>query len=73
MSKRKETLGKGVRYLAFSLPLCFLGPSILYSSFNNQDKLLFIPVLILGLVVTTGAGYSIFKGIQTLMKGLFDE
>lgn len=65
-------LGKGIRYLAVSLPLCFLGPSILYSSFNNQDKFLFIPVLILGLLITFAAGYCIFKGIKTLMKALFD-
>lgn len=73
MSKKKEVLGKGIRYLAFSLPLCFLGPSILYSAFNNQDKFLFIPVLILGLIITFGAGFCIFKGIQTLMKALFDH
>lgn len=66
-------MGKGIRYLAISLPLCFLGPSILFSSFNNQDKFLFIPILILGLVVTFFAGFCIFKGIQTLMKALFDE
>jgi hypothetical protein len=73
MSKKKETLGKGIRYLAISLPLCFLGPSILYSSFNNQDKFLFVPILILGLVVTFGAGFCIFKGIKTLMQALFDH
>ncbi|GGE44035.1 DUF6095 family protein [Psychroflexus planctonicus] len=72
MSNKKEVLGKGIRYLAVSLPLCFLGPSILYSSFNNQDKFLFIPVLILGLLITFAAGYCIFKGIKTLMKALFD-
>jgi hypothetical protein len=66
-------LVKGVKYLAVSLPLCFLGPSILYSSFNNQDKPLFIPILLLGLVVTFGAGYCIFKGITTLIKALFDH
>lgn len=72
MSKKNEILGKGIRYLAGSIPLCFLGPSILYSSFNNQDKVLFIPVLILGLTVTFAAGFCIFKGIKTLIKALFD-
>lgn len=72
MSEKKDVLGKGIRYLALSLPLCFLGPSILYSAFNNQDKFLFIPVLILGLVVTFGAGFCIFKGIKTLIKALFE-
>lgn len=46
----KELLKKGIQYLAAALPLSFLGPSILYSAFNNQDKPLFIPILILGFV-----------------------
>lgn len=73
MSRKKEVLGKGIRYLAVSLPLCFLGPSILFSAFNNQDKFLYIPVLILGLIITFSAGFFIFKGIKTLMRALFDE
>lgn len=73
MSKKKEVLGLGIRYLAISIPLCFLGPSILFSAFNNQDKFLFIPVLIIGIAVLIAAGYCIFKGIKTVMKALFDH
>lgn len=73
MDKKKETLGLGIRYLAISLPLCFLGPSVLFSAFNNQDKFLFIPILVIGIAILVGAGYCIFKGIQTIMKALFDH
>ncbi|GGE12461.1 DUF6095 family protein [Psychroflexus salis] len=73
MNKKKEVLGKGVRYLAISLPLCFIGPSVVFSAFNNQDKFLFIPVLIIGIAVLIGAGYCIFKGIKTVMQALFDN
>ncbi len=69
----KETLAKGIRFFAGSVPLIFLGPSIIYSAFNNQDKPLYWPVLILGILVSTAAGFLIFKGIQTLIKALFDE
>lgn len=74
MTKRtdKEKLGKGVKYMAFAIPLIFLGPSILYSAFNNQDKPLYILVLIIGLLACAGAIFLLFKGIGTLIKALFD-
>jgi hypothetical protein len=68
----KEKLGKGVKFLAIALPLLFLGPSVLFSAFNNQDKPLYIPVLIVGLLVCGAAMFFIFKGIKTLVSALFD-
>lgn len=68
----KEKLGKGVKYLAFAIPLTFLGPSILYSAFNNQASPFYIPVLIVGILACAGAIFLFFKGIGTLMKALFD-
>ncbi len=68
----KELLKKGIKYLAAALPLSFLGPAILYSSFNNQDKALFIPILILGFIFFFGAMFCIFKGIMTVVKAIFD-
>lgn len=74
--KQKQTnkilLSKGVKYLAISLPLLFLGPTVLFSAFNNQDKFLFIPVLILGICLCGTAMFFIFKGIMTLVSALFD-
>ncbi|GAA0762474.1 DUF6095 family protein [Psychroflexus lacisalsi] len=69
----KDTLAKGVKYLAGALPLIFIGPSILYSAFNNQDKALYWPILIIGILMSFGAIFLIFKGIMTLLKALFDE
>ncbi|MBZ9779236.1 DUF6095 family protein [Psychroflexus sp. CAK8W] len=69
----KDTLAKGVKYLAGALPLIFIGPSILYSAFNNQDKTLYWPILIIGILISFGAIFLIFKGIMTLLKALFDE
>lgn len=68
----KELLGKGLRYLAGALPLTFIGPSVLYTAFNNREHPLYIAVLILGLLACAGAIFLMFKGIGTLMKALFD-
>lgn len=68
----KTLLGKGIKYLAMALPLAFLGPSVLYSAFNNQGNTFYIPVLIFGILACAGSMFLMFKGINTLVKSLFD-
>lgn len=69
----KDTLAKGVKYLAGALPLMFIGPSVIFSAFNNQDKPLYWPILILGGALSIAAILLIFKGIMTVLKALFDD
>lgn len=68
----KTLLGKGLKYLAGALPLAFLGPSVLYSAFNNQEHPLYIAVLILGILACAGAVFLMFKGINTLVRSLYE-
>lgn len=68
----KTLLGKGLKYLGFAIPLSGLGPVILYSAFNNQAHPWYIIVLIIGLIACGGAIYFMFRGINTLMKSIFD-
>lgn len=69
----KEVLFKGVRYLAGALPLMFIGPSVIYSAFNNREHPLYVAVLILGLLACASAMFLIYKGINTIMKAIFDS
>lgn len=68
----KELLMKGLKFLAGALPLSFVGPVVLFSSFKNQDHPWFIPILILALLAMAAAIYLMFKGISTVMKAMFD-
>lgn len=68
----KELLMKGLKFLAGALPLSFIGPVVLYSSFKNQDHPWFIPILILALLTMAAAIFFMFKGISTVMKAMFD-
>lgn len=63
---------QGLKTLAAALPLSFAGPVILFSTFKNQDHMLFIPILILALVFMAAAVFLLFRGINTIMKALFD-
>lgn len=68
----KELLLKGLKFLAGALPLSFIGPVVLFSSFKNQESPWFLPVLIFALAAMAAAIFLMFKGINTIMKALFD-
>lgn len=72
MGTNKEILMKGIKYLAFALPLMFIGPSVIFSSFKNQEHPFYIPILGIGIIFCLSAMFLIFKGIQTILKSLFD-
>ncbi|OIQ15369.1 MAG: hypothetical protein BM557_11410 [Flavobacterium sp. MedPE-SWcel] len=71
MGTDRKILAKGLRYMGWSLPLLFMGPTIINSSFKNQDHPFYIPVLGLGIIFCVVAIYLIFLGLKTVMKSLF--
>lgn len=73
MTTDKKRLFKGIRFLAFSLPLLFIGPAIIHSSFKNKQHDLYYIVLGLGVVFCIIGMYLIFKGVNTMVKGLFND
>ena len=72
MATDKNILAKGIKYLAGALPLLFLGPIIINSAFKNEKHPLYPYVLTLGILVALTAMFLIYKGINTLVKSMFD-
>jgi len=72
MGTDKKILMKGIRYLSGALPMFFIGPVVIHSSFKNEDHPLFIPVLGLGIITCLLGILLMFLGIRTIMKSLFD-
>ncbi|MFT6127507.1 MAG: ABC-type transport system involved in cytochrome bd biosynthesis fused ATPase/permease subunit [Flavobacteriaceae bacterium] len=66
-----KILVKGLKTLAASLPLLFLGPYFITLSALNKENWTFYLFLVLGLVAGASAIFLIFKGIQTIMKSIF--
>lgn len=66
-----DILKKGLKFLAFALPLLFLSPYLLTLSFLNKETFMFYVFLIFGLIAGAGAIYLLFKGINTIMKSIF--
>lgn len=69
----RELLKKGIIRMLSTVILLFLGPVVIHSSFKNQDKPLFYPVLIVGISLCVFAVYQAFKGLQIIMKALFND
>jgi len=73
MATDKKILFKGIRFLAFALPLLFIGPAVIHSSFKNKEHGLYYVVLSAGILCCLIGMYFIYKGVTTMVKGLFNE
>ncbi len=69
----KKLLSKGIKYLAFTLPLLFLCPYLITLSFINKDNSSFYLFIILGIIAGGWALFLFYKGIKTIMDALFEK
>ena len=69
----KELLFKGLKYSIGAIPLMFLGPILIYNAFMNKHTWIHYIVLGVGILICITSVYLMFKGIQIIMKSLFDE
>lgn len=72
MPTNRKILAKGIKYLSGALPLLFMGPVVINSSFKNQDSPYYEIVLGVGILCCVSAIFCIFKGVNTIVKSLFD-
>lgn len=69
----KEILGQGLKKMAISLVMMFIGPTLFYIATTNKEKPLYIPLLILSLLICGGAIFFAYKGIQTIIESMFGK
>jgi hypothetical protein len=73
MSTNKELLTKGIKYLAWALPLLFIGPSLIYNAFINKQNVWHYLVLAIGIAICIGSVYLIVLGLKTMVSSLFND
>ena len=73
MATNKELLSKGIKYLAWSLPMLFIGPSVIYNAFINKQNAWHYLVLAIGIAICIWAVYLMFLGLKTMMRSLFND
>jgi hypothetical protein len=69
----KAILQKGIMIWLRALLFMATGPIVLSSAFKNQTHPLFVPVLVIGVVLSFFAIYFGFKAIKKLMEGLLSN
>jgi len=73
MATNKKVLMKGIKYLGWALPLFFMGPVVIHSSFKNQDHPFYIPILGVGIILCILAIVFVFMGLRTIMRSMFNS
>ena len=73
MATNKDILNQGIKYLAWALPMLFIGPSIIYNAFANKENGWHYVVLAVGIAICFFAMFFMFKGLNTIMKSLFGK
>lgn len=69
----KTLLQKGLKFTLFSLPLMFLGPSVIHNALINRDKGIHYLILIIGIILCMLAVFLMFKGISIMVKSIFND
>ncbi|WP_339894797.1 DUF6095 family protein [uncultured Algibacter sp.] len=69
----RNILAKGLKTMGISLGAMFLGPTLVYIALTNQEKPLYIPILILAIIICGLAIFLAFKGINTIMDSMFKK
>jgi hypothetical protein len=72
MATNRALLAKALKYLSGALPLLFIGPVIIHNAFMNQKNNWHYLVLGIGIVLCISGVYSLFVGLKTIMKSLFN-
>ncbi len=67
----KKVLMSGVKFMALSLPLMFMGPYFITLGFLNKTNVTFFLFFPIGLIIAIAAVYFAFKGLKNIMKSMF--
>ncbi|MBU3822535.1 hypothetical protein KO566_10715 [Flavobacteriaceae bacterium XHP0103] len=59
--------------MIFSLLSLFMGPIFLSVAFSNKEKPLYIPLLIVGCLISGFAVFLLFRGIKIIMNSMFKK
>ncbi|WP_299117175.1 DUF6095 family protein [uncultured Winogradskyella sp.] len=69
----KQLLGKGLKQMGICLFLMFAGPTLLHLALDNDDKPLYIPLLIASIILCITAIAMLFIGLNTILNSIFKK
>lgn len=69
----KSLLIKGIKTLVFALLSLFVGPILLSQALADKENSLYIPILIIGCLISAFAVFLIFRGLKIIMSSMFKK
>jgi Family of unknown function (DUF6095) len=70
---QKDTFYRGIKYLSGGLPCFFIGPTVIYNALMNKGNIWHYLVLIIGILFCLAAVFLMYKGIDIIMKSIFNK
>tara|TARA_B100000965_G_scaffold340668_1_gene309072 strand:+ start:125 stop:352 length:228 start_codon:yes stop_codon:yes gene_type:complete len=64
---------KSLRKIFYFIILCFVSPVIIMQAFKNKENILFFPVLLFGIFLSSIAILIGFMGINQLVKSMIGK
>ena len=71
MATNKQTLNRGIMFMACALPLMFIGPAVIHFAFINKMQSTYLLILAVGIIMCIGGVVLAFKGLLKIMNSLF--
>ena len=69
----KNILNKGLKQMGACLILMFAGPTLFHIALSNNEKPLYIPLLVAAILLCIFAIALLFIGINTIMNSIFKK
>ena len=73
MVTNKELLTKGIKKLAWAIPLLFIGPTLIHFAFINKTQSVFYFILGLGIIISLSAMFFMFMGLKIMVQSFFND
>ena len=73
MATNKELLTKGIKKLAWAIPLLFIGPTLIHFAFINKSQSVFYFILGLGIIICLSAMFFMFMGLKIMVQSFFND
>ena len=67
----KPLFVKGLKTMGLTLVTLFIGPVLLHIGLANDEKSLYIPLLITGVLISMVSIYLGFKGVRIILDSIF--
>ena len=67
----KPLFVKGLKTMGLTLVTLFIGPVLLHIGLANDEKSLYIPLVITGVLISMVSIYLGFKGVRIILDSIF--